>query len=345
MPLSQPELNAIAFAVNSNLKNLIPKTTNVRGAASFEKGFPYETMVKKLAGGIAPSGYDFNGIFNHLSQHQVWLNAGGKYKFNAELANAIGGYHKGAQLISDDGLRIYVSTIDGNKNNLNNNLTGWALMGTSEFENIIQAERDARISSDNLLNNKIDYEIGQRISADNALQNNINLKYDKTGGTVNGDVHVNGILGVNTDSQGGGVLFRPNILTNGQDTQITAVSGNRIECYFFDKPIRAPIEVGGGWVTLTGDSAFGTTQMWRDMTVSRASHTTYTNTKPYPIEFCIYLEAGGNGAVVNVFADGVFLYSLSNTTAWGTSRACSIIVPPKSTYRAEGTFTKWTELF
>ncbi|MEQ1321782.1 hypothetical protein [Acinetobacter guillouiae] len=327
MPLAQPKLNAIAFAVKSNLKNIIPDTTNVRGAASFEMGFPQETMVKKVAGGIPPSGYDFNGVFNQLSQHQVWLNAGGKYKFNAELANAIGGYHLGAQLVSDDGLRLYVSTIDGNKNNLNHDVTGWALIATSELESLLNAEEDDRIISDNLLNQKID------------------LKYDKTGGVVSGDVHVNGILGINTDSPNGGVIIRPNSLNNGADTQITAISGDRIDSYYFDKPVRAPTSVGGDWVTLTGDQAFGTTQMWRDLTPNRASHTTYTNSKPYPIEFCIYLEASGNNAVVTVFADGVFLYSLSNTTAWGTSRACTVIVPPRSTYRVEGNFTRWSELF
>ncbi len=185
MPLSQPPLNDTPFAQDSEFKNTIPKTTDIKGAASFLKGFPYPTMVSKIAGGVAPSGWDFNGLFHQLSSHQVWLNAGGQYKFNAELANAIGGYHKGAQLISDDGLRLYVSTIDGNTNNLNNNLTGWALFGTSEFENILQAERDARIYSDNLLNNKID------------------LKYDKTGGTVSGNVSITGNLNIaNTIFQG-----------------------------------------------------------------------------------------------------------------------------------------------
>lgn len=175
MPLSQPELNAVAFAVNSTLKNTIPATTSTRGAASFDKGFPPETMVKKLAGGIAPSGYDFNGILNFFGKHQVWQNAGGKYKFNSTIANALGGYHKGAVLISDDGLRLYVSTVDGNMNNLNNVLTGWALIATSEFENIINTEKNDRISSDNLLNNKIDYEILQRENADNLIRQSLFL--------------------------------------------------------------------------------------------------------------------------------------------------------------------------
>ena len=129
MSLTQPPLNAVAFAVNSAYKNVIPATTTILGLASFDKGFPYETMIKKIAGGKSPSGKDFNGIFNQLSQHQVWTNAGGLYKFNGELANAIGGYAKGSVLLLDDGLSTVISTIANNNNNPNSNMTGWAAHG------------------------------------------------------------------------------------------------------------------------------------------------------------------------------------------------------------------------
>ncbi|WP_151803179.1 phage tail-collar fiber domain-containing protein [Acinetobacter guillouiae] len=174
--------------------------------------------------------------------------------------------------------------------------------------------------------------------------NQLDKKYDKTGGRISGDTSIDGILKINSDSPNAEVTIRPNNLTHGEENQINFLSGDRIEYYYLDKPIRAPTEVGGNWVTLGGDRAFGTGQTWHDVTSNRISNTTYTNSKPYPIQICIYLEAGGNGAIVNVTVGGLFLFALTNTTAWGTSRGCAVIVPPNTTYKVDGQFTKWTEL-
>ncbi len=186
MSLTQPALNAVAFAVNSAYKNEIPISTTVKGAASFQIGFPYETMVDKIAGGVPPSGEDFNGIFNYLSEHQVWLNAGGTYKFNGPLAEALGGYQKGAILASNDGLRIYVSTEDGNTTDFNTDMTGWKMIGTSELQALLDAlqtsinnEVTARIATGDFLNGRIDFEIGERIAGDNALSNRVYILEQK----------------------------------------------------------------------------------------------------------------------------------------------------------------------
>lgn len=112
MPLDTPAYNAIPFA-QDGLKNTIPNSTASEGAASFTQGFPPETMNPINAGGVPPAGRDMNGILNQLSSHQVWLNAGGMYKFDAALATAIGGYKVGAVVQSDDGLSAYVCTTNG----------------------------------------------------------------------------------------------------------------------------------------------------------------------------------------------------------------------------------------
>ncbi|MCH7381596.1 MULTISPECIES: hypothetical protein [Acinetobacter] len=170
MPLIQPALNATPFAKNG-LRNAIPTNPDpdAEAAASMELGFPELTMKKITLGGIPPSGRDMNGILNFLSQHQVWLNGGGQYKFNADLANAVGGYAKGAVIASNDGMRLYVCKVDGNLNDPNSDLTGWALFSTDQLENILNSLQDQitiekadRIYSDNLLNDKIDLEITTR---------------------------------------------------------------------------------------------------------------------------------------------------------------------------------------
>lgn len=169
MSLTQPTLNSTPFAKNSVKKNEIPLTTMQGGKASFDLGFPPETMDPYSSSGIPPDGKDFNGIFNQLSQHQVWTNAGGKYKFNGELANAIGGYAKGSVLLLDDGLSTVISTIDNNINNPNSVTTGWVAHGGD-------------------------------------------LKLDKTGGTITGDVTIDGELTLGTSSLVGknGHTYLPN---------------------------------------------------------------------------------------------------------------------------------------
>ena len=124
MPLDTPVYNAIPFA-QDGLKNTIPNSTASEGAASFTQGFPPETMNPINAGGVPPAGRDMNGILNQLSSHQVWLNAGMIYKFDATLATAIGGYKTGAIIQTDDGLSAYICVTNNNSNNPNSVLTGW----------------------------------------------------------------------------------------------------------------------------------------------------------------------------------------------------------------------------
>ena len=109
----------MAFATNG-LKNNIPVADPAMFSnASYEKGFPESTMKKVTEGGIPPQGKDFNGILNEISSHTVWTNAGGTYKFNGELSNAIGGYAKGAVLVADNLKFAVISLVNNNKINFN----------------------------------------------------------------------------------------------------------------------------------------------------------------------------------------------------------------------------------
>lgn len=163
MSLTQPQVNAVPFARDSTLKNEIPVTTTKKGAASLSIGFPYETMLKKIAGGVYPAGEDFNGIFHYLSLHQVWLNAGGQYKFNPDLASTVGGYSKGAVLLSDDASVLFISTKDNNTDNPNTVTTNWRYLAS--YDEIIL--------------------LAQQIENDFLR---------KTGGTITGDLTVSGLL-------------------------------------------------------------------------------------------------------------------------------------------------------
>jgi hypothetical protein len=138
MAITEPGYNPLPFASNGQ-KNFITVAPAAGGAASMTSGFPAITMQPIASGGIPPSGQDMNGILHQLSQHQVWLNSGGMYKFNTAHATAIGGYPKGAVLQTDDELSAYISTVDGNQNNPNSNTTGWRAYGGKVMQDKIEA--------------------------------------------------------------------------------------------------------------------------------------------------------------------------------------------------------------
>lgn len=122
MPTSNPNpMIPREFAYDASPINIntIPNTTVSNQEASFKLGFPPDTMVPVVSGGIPPLGADFNGLFNLLSSHAKFLNTGGVYKFDASVSTIIGGYDKGTVLQADDGTVAYVSAVDNNTINFN----------------------------------------------------------------------------------------------------------------------------------------------------------------------------------------------------------------------------------
>jgi len=138
MTLSLPTLIPAAFASGSGPnKGLVNTLGTIAGGvlaagptlspnASLMDGFPAVDMANPLAGGIAPSGADFNGAFNLVTAFQAWVNAGGKFPFNATLATAIGGYSIGNVVQLNSGQGEVVSLINGNTQDPNAAMTGWA---------------------------------------------------------------------------------------------------------------------------------------------------------------------------------------------------------------------------
>ncbi len=111
----KPALIEVPFA-NSGTKNIIPTAPlPTPGSASLEVGFPPITMTPIAAGGIPPTGADFNGILYLISSVSRWAQTGGSYVFDADFATAIGGYPKGAVLLNEllDG--FWISVVDNNK--------------------------------------------------------------------------------------------------------------------------------------------------------------------------------------------------------------------------------------
>lgn len=129
--MSNPDLIPIPFAQNGQ-KNTIQLDRIVSDPAyraTWAEGFPADTRIPKEVGGEGPDGLDFNGILNALSQAVVFLQKGNAYQFDASLAP----YPIGALVRSNDNLTTYQSTIAGNSNNPNSNMTGWRVYNTVDF--------------------------------------------------------------------------------------------------------------------------------------------------------------------------------------------------------------------
>lgn len=125
MSVPEPSKITVPWA-NTGLKNAIPPAANpVTGNAGYDLGFPAINMTAKEAGGIPPFGQDFNGILFSITEVLRYMQAGGRPTFNAAMATEIGGYPKGAVVISDDGNTIYRNTTDSNSTNPNTGGAGW----------------------------------------------------------------------------------------------------------------------------------------------------------------------------------------------------------------------------
>lgn len=120
----QPDLILTPFGENADPSTIrtIPETvspSDPKQNASWSKGFPIATMTAISAGGVPPEGKDLNGVLNAISEHTVFTEGGGQYRWSDEYVAAKGGYAKGAVIQSDSGDFSYISTIDGNSINFN----------------------------------------------------------------------------------------------------------------------------------------------------------------------------------------------------------------------------------
>lgn len=116
--LDQPRVLEGLIA-ETGLKNEIPDAPSGDYHASIQEGFPEVTMLPIRQGGVAPQGQDFNGMFNLLSGFYFFTQNGGKYTFNQDVSDAIGGYPQGAVLwysVGNAGYEV-VSLINNNTYN------------------------------------------------------------------------------------------------------------------------------------------------------------------------------------------------------------------------------------
>ena len=99
---------------NAGAKATIPLSQTDATRASYEQGFPALNMTPIAAGGVPPSGQDFNGILYDLSNAVMWQQAAGILPWSAEFAQSpvSGGYPKNALVVHN--AVLYQSSVDNN---------------------------------------------------------------------------------------------------------------------------------------------------------------------------------------------------------------------------------------
>ena len=122
-----PAKIAVPFASGGGavLTDPLPATATGTNAASWATGFPPITMMAVIAGGLNPTGADFNGVFYALSSILKWLGAGAGFPYDSTFQTAIGGYPKGARVLRADGTGYWFSTTDENMTDPDTGGAGW----------------------------------------------------------------------------------------------------------------------------------------------------------------------------------------------------------------------------
>lgn len=122
--VSNPIFIPLAFAANG-LKNIIQKVRQTDQPAeemTWNDGSPLITMTPLENDGKPPLGQDFNGVLNALSEHTIFNQNGGRYKWQQGVIDNFGGYPKDHIIQSDDGLTEWISLADNNTVNPNNGI-------------------------------------------------------------------------------------------------------------------------------------------------------------------------------------------------------------------------------
>lgn len=116
-------------AGGSFITNPIPVPSQIgitNCAASFTDGFPPLTFQPAAAGGCAPFGKDFNGIFFMLSSWVKWINAGGPLFYDSSFSSSVSGYPKQSVLANlNTAGCFWVSTVDNNASNPDTGGANW----------------------------------------------------------------------------------------------------------------------------------------------------------------------------------------------------------------------------
>lgn len=339
----------IPFA-STGAKNTIPEVSTGSmvsdGLAAMDSGFPSTTLTPRSAGGVPPHGEDMNGILNAITSKLQASDAGARYPFDATFATAIGGYPNGAVVMSSDLAGEWINTTDANSTNPEGTATtstGWVPLNFAGASAVsistanvtmtcLAAARPVIILNGALTANRFLYV--PNWAKHWTIINNCTGAFSVIVSTVSGvataaipsstiaNVYCGGSLTITklqstqlaSTTQAGIVQLNDTLISTSSSQALTASAGR-----------------------LLYNQVIGINQSWNNVTGSRASNTTYTNTTERPIQVMI----NGSWNTGSVTLNGVSI-PIQDGSEWTT---LSFVVPAGHTYgTSTGTISSWSEL-
>lgn len=368
-----PAKQAKPFGINGQREPLLATTPAGDNTASYDQGFPPITMILKSAGGLPPKGQDMNQILFELSSLARWFSSGAFNSFDASFANAIGGYPSGSVVISNDGSKLYVNTLDSNTSNPNASGAGWidfvgylGLTYYADKKSLSIQEFDGPVSSKDSVTATSSDGVTRKVSLNASTGLQIVI-YD--GGTYKGAINIpakDGTMALvsdlanfadkkTSDSQ---VFTAPVVSNDGIVAQsgaskviLSAQNGLRLVTYQ-NNQYAGGVEIPkrDGVIALTAD-LFGVSQTWQNVKGSRSAGVTYTNSTGRPIAVSIagIMALNQTGVQLSLAVGGVEASSFAVTQAAFDIRGnVFAIVPPGATYNLTAnnvtSILTWSEL-
>ncbi len=372
--MKNPKLIVKPFAKNGQ-KNVIPEnyeTSMESNQATWDQGFGQITMLPVAAGGLPPKGQDFNGIFNQISENIVYLSQGGRFKFSAEYAEAIGGYPKGAILQSDDEKKEYLSLIDNNKVDFNaasDISASWKLVNTDDLlAQIANKQPKGDYATKTELNSGLagkqpvgDYatktEVGLKLDKNSVVQSTgtstvnvmsqkavtdeLDKKFDKTGGRITGqtDIEAPGGRAQTLKAMAGTSIYQELYLLEDMVAWWGIVNSN--EVVIENRATGQKLFIGPGGFKIDGKNIATTEQIpgvskkWKNVKPDRYLDTLYTNTDASPRIVSFTKQYASESGQTKVYVDGLMIIESNTGAVAASTMPAFFIVPPQSEYMIE----------
>lgn len=162
MQLADAPVKIVEPFAGGGAKNTIPvPSSGAPGAASWTIGFPPETMIDPIDGGVGPSGLDFNGIYFAISAIARWVNAGAAFLYDAAFSAAVGGYPLGARVLQAGSVGYWISVVDNNVTNPNAGGAGWIPQGSKTTSSVFaSAQQTLAVGNTKILYDTVEFDTG-----------------------------------------------------------------------------------------------------------------------------------------------------------------------------------------
>lgn len=131
--MDTPKFITTPFAEDGSRNEIPENGTDQDVLASMQLGFPPLTF--QPIGGTPPDGRDVNAILHTLCLNVQFMQAGsGQWPFDADFAQAIGGYKKGQRVLHANKTDQWLCVQDNNTNNPDTGGAGWQLLLATQTE-------------------------------------------------------------------------------------------------------------------------------------------------------------------------------------------------------------------